>query len=59
MSLTSHDPEYQSKVDAIKCALASLWADEAFFSIDELGPVAVKMRGAEHFNLLLHVMNKG
>jgi hypothetical protein len=45
VSLTSHDPEYRSKVDAIKCVLAALSADEAFFSIDEMGPVAVKMRG--------------
>jgi hypothetical protein len=45
VSLTSTDPEYRSKLDAIKSALASLERDEAFFSIDELGPVAVRMRG--------------
>jgi transposase len=45
VSLTSRDPEYRSKLDAIKAALAGLGPDEAFFSIDELGPVAVKMRG--------------
>lgn len=45
ISLTSRDPEYRSKLDAIKAALAGLGPDEAFFSIDELGPVAVKMRG--------------
>jgi transposase len=45
VSLTSHDPEYRAKVDAIKSVLASLSDDETFFSIDELGPVAVKMRG--------------
>ena len=44
-SLTSKDPEYRSKLDAIKATLANLGPDEAFFSIDELGPVAVKMRG--------------
>jgi transposase len=45
VSLTSTDPEYRSKLDAIKSTLANLEPDEAFFSIDELGPVAVKMRG--------------
>jgi len=45
VSLTSHDPEYRRKVDVIKSTLASLSDNEAFFSIDELGPVAVKMRG--------------
>ena len=45
ISLTSTDPEYREKLDAIKRVLANLRDDEAFFSIDELGPVAVKMRG--------------
>src|SRR5688572_28610720 len=45
VSLTSTDPEYRGKLDAIKAILARLEPDEAFFSIDELGPVAVKMRG--------------
>lgn len=45
VSLTSSDPEYRSKLDAIKATLANLGQDEAFFSVDELGPVAVKMRG--------------
>ena len=45
IALTSKDPEYRAKLDAIKAVLASLSSDEAFFSIDELGPVAVKMRG--------------
>jgi len=45
VALTSTDPEYRSKLDAIKATLARLEPDEAFFSIDELGPVAVKMRG--------------
>jgi transposase len=45
VSLTSTDPEYRRKIDAIKSTLANLETDEAFFSIDELGPVAVKMRG--------------
>lgn len=45
VSLTSSDPEYRSKVDAIKATLASLGPDEAFFSIDEFGPFAVRMKG--------------
>jgi hypothetical protein len=34
-----------SPVDAIKTVLSELKGDEAFFSIDEFGPFAVKMRG--------------
>lgn len=45
VSLTSTDSEYRSKLDAIKSTLTNLEPDEAFFSIDEFGPVAVKMRG--------------
>jgi transposase len=45
ISLTSTDPAYREKLDAIKSVLGNLGADEAFFSIDALGPVAVKMRG--------------
>jgi len=33
ISLTSNDPEYRSKLDAIKVTLANLEPDEAFFSI--------------------------
>ena len=44
ISLTSTDPDYRKKLDAIKSVLANLGTDDAFFSIDELGPVAVKMR---------------
>lgn len=43
--LTSRDPEYARKVDAIKEILASLKSDEAFFSIDEYGPFSVKKKG--------------
>jgi len=45
VTLTSSDPLYREKVDAIKKALSELKSDEAFFSIDEFGPFAVKMRG--------------
>src|SRR5215471_16013759 len=43
--LTSNDPEYRLKVDAIKEILQQLKANEAFFSIDEYGPFAVKKKG--------------
>ena len=43
--LTSNDPEYRTKVDAIKKILSELKADEAFFSIDEYGPFAIKQKG--------------
>src|SRR5262249_22846784 len=40
--LTSSDPEFSSKVDRIKEILGNLASDEAFFSIDEYGPFALK-----------------
>jgi transposase len=43
--LTSRDPEYRAKVDAIKHILRELKQSEAFFSVDEYGPFAVKKRG--------------
>ena len=43
--LTSRDPEYRAKVNAIEEILASLRQDEAFFSIDEYGPFSVKHKG--------------
>ena len=43
--LTSRDQEYRAKVEAIKKILAELRHDEAFFSIDEYGPFAVKKKG--------------
>jgi transposase len=45
ITLTSSDPLYREKVDAIKKVLSRLKDNEAFFSIDEFGPFAVKMRG--------------
>lgn len=38
IALTSKDPDYCAKLDAIKRVLKCLSSDEAFFSIDELGP---------------------
>jgi transposase len=45
--LTSEDPDYARKVAAIKQILASLKTDEAFFSIDEYGPFAIKKKGGK------------
>jgi hypothetical protein len=51
IALTSKDRDYRAKLDAIKAVLGDLAADEAFFSIDELGPVAVKMRAGRSMQL--------
>ncbi|WP_083841359.1 IS630 family transposase [Bradyrhizobium sp. STM 3843] len=40
--LTSNDPEFSHKLHRIRSILADLKTDEAFFSIDEFGPFAVK-----------------
>jgi DDE superfamily endonuclease len=42
--LTSADPDYTEKLDHIRSILSQLRPDEAFFSIDEFGPFAVKMQ---------------
>lgn len=42
--LTSSDPEYAEKLARVRAILAALQPDEAFFSIDEFGPFAVRMR---------------
>jgi transposase len=43
--LTSKDPQYKPKIEAVKKILSELKSDEAFFSIDEFGPFAVKKTG--------------
>jgi transposase len=43
--LTSRDPNYRSKLNEIKNILDGLKDNEAFFSIDEYGPFAVKCKG--------------
>lgn len=43
--LTSNDPSYREKLDAIKKILSNLRPKDRFFSIDEFGPFAVKERG--------------
>jgi transposase len=42
--LTSNDPDYETKLKAIKEILANLTPDQAFFSIDEYGPFAIKQK---------------
>ena len=42
IALTSNDPTFSEKLDRIQSILANLPSDEAFFSIDEYGPFAVK-----------------
>ena len=42
--LTSADPDYTKKLGRVRSILAGLGPDEAFFSIDEFGPFAVKMK---------------
>ena len=43
--LTSKDPDYARKLEQVQLILAGLSHDEAFFSIDEFGPFAVKVTG--------------
>src|SRR3990170_1593364 len=45
--LTSKDPRYREKVKHIQSILANLAENEAFFSIDEFGPVSIKMKGGK------------
>ena len=42
--LTSSDPTYKEKLARIRSILSSLQPDEAFFSIDEYGPFAIKAK---------------
>jgi transposase len=43
--LTFTDPDYSEKLGRVRSILSRLQPDEAFFSIDEFGPFAVKMQG--------------
>ncbi len=45
--LTSNDPNYKDKLQAITKILSNLKPTERFFSIDEFGPFAVKQRGGK------------
>ena len=42
--LTSTDPEYREKLQHVQDILSRLKDDERFFSIDEFGPFAIKMK---------------
>jgi transposase len=42
--LTSTDPDYRVKLEHVQSILSSLKQDERFFSIDEFGPFAIKMK---------------
>jgi hypothetical protein len=48
--LTSSDPDYTEKLGRIRSILTGLGPDEAFFSIDEFGPFAVKMKPGRMFD---------
>ena len=47
--LTSPDPEYRTKLKKITNILSKLKQNEKFFSVDEFGPVAIKIRGGRSF----------
>jgi transposase len=48
--LTSPDPEYPIKLKKITNILSNLKSTEKFFSIDEFGPLAIKIRGGRSFS---------
>lgn len=43
--LTSNDPQYREKLKEITTILSNLKPTEKFFSIDEFGPLAIKIHG--------------
>jgi len=47
--LTSPDPDYRKKLNKIKKVLSNLNKNEKFLSIDEFGPVAIKVRGGRTY----------
>ena len=49
--LTSHDPKYREKLNRVKKILSKLKNDEKFFSIDEYGPFAIKIKGGRKLTL--------
>lgn len=48
--LTSNDPEYREKYQKIQEILSGLKEDERFFSIDEYGPFAIKMKAGRRLS---------
>ena len=49
VALTSPDPNYREKLNNIKRILRNLSGKEKFFSIDEFGPVSIKIRGGRSY----------
>jgi transposase len=47
VALTSTDPNYREKVEIIKDILRNLSPRDKFFSIDEYGPIAIKIHGGK------------
>ncbi|WP_419699088.1 IS630 family transposase [Mucilaginibacter sp. NFX135] len=45
VALTSPDPKFREKLDHIKKILSHLGKRERFFSIDEMGPLSIKLKG--------------
>jgi len=45
--LTSNDPDYKEKLENITNILSKLSGNEKFFSIDEYGPFAIKIKGGK------------
>ena len=43
--LTSNDPNYRRKLEAITTILSTLAPDEKFFMLDEFGPFSIKIHG--------------
>lgn len=43
--LTSNDPLYREKLEGITSILSNLKPNEKFFSVDEFGPLAIKIHG--------------
>jgi hypothetical protein len=48
-ALTSPDPQYREKVAKITDILSNLGLRDKFFSIDEFGPFAIKIRGGKTY----------
>lgn len=50
VALTSPDPRFREKVDHIKSILSHLGPRERFFSIDEMGPLSIKLKGGYSYH---------
>jgi transposase len=49
--LTSPDPKFREKIKKIQTTLQKLKPNEKFFSIDEYGPVSIKIKGGRSLKL--------